>query len=281
MIGVCTDSGAQLPAAIVERYRIEVVPLTVTVDGTDYLEHVELGADDFYGRFTEDHRPTVTTAAPGPGQFLAAYRALAERGATEILSIHIGAAMSGTLNAAKVATAGSPVPVRLVDTGSASFIVGAATWMAAESVHGGATSEDATRVAEATARSCGNIFVVHTLELAREGGRLAPDAREAAGIPVLRLVDGTLDTVGQVGSAVEAARAMAGEVRATGRTVRVAVGASDESSRAVADALASQLEDDPGVTELVRYRVGPSVGAHTGPGTAGAVYWPADPTATS
>jgi len=26
---------------------------------------------------------------------------------------------------------------------------------------------------------------------------------------------------------------------------------------------------------VVRYRIGPSVGAHTGPGTAGAFFWPA------
>jgi hypothetical protein len=32
------------------------------------------------------------------------------------------------------------------------------------------------------------------------------------------------------------------------------------------------------VTEVVEYEVGPSVGVHTGPGTLGAIFWPA-PTA--
>ena len=48
MIGLCTDSNAQLPAELVDRYGVEVVPLTVTLDGDDFLEGVNLDADGFY-----------------------------------------------------------------------------------------------------------------------------------------------------------------------------------------------------------------------------------------
>ncbi len=44
----------------------------------------------------------------------------------------------------------------------------------------------------------------------------------------------------------------------------------------LAAALAGRLEGRPNVEELVRYEVGPSVTAHTGLGTAGAVFFPAD-----
>ncbi|MDG1366435.1 MAG: hypothetical protein P8P85_05200 [Acidimicrobiales bacterium] len=30
------------------------------------------------------------------------------------------------------------------------------------------------------------------------------------------------------------------------------------------------------ITEVVRYRVGPSIAAHPGPGAAGGFWWPAD-----
>jgi fatty acid-binding protein DegV len=80
--------------------------------------------------------------------------------------------------------------------------------------------------------------------------------------------------MGLASSAAEAAAAMADAVLSSGPRLRVAVGSSDESSRPVADALASTLSEASGAVEVVRYRVGPSVGAHTGPGTAGAVYHP-------
>ena len=44
MIGICTDSNSQMPTALAERYDIEVVPVTVTVDDHEYLEGVDLDA---------------------------------------------------------------------------------------------------------------------------------------------------------------------------------------------------------------------------------------------
>lgn len=273
MIGICTDSGAQLPAELVSRYDIEVVPLTVTVDGTSYLEHVELDADAFYERFRAGAQPAVSTAAPSPARFAAAYHALAERGATEILSIHVGSELSGTLNAAHVALGESPVAVRLVDTGSASFVVGAATWAASNAVVRGASLEEAAAIAETVARGAGNIFVVGALDLARSGGRLVGDADEVDAIPVLRLEDGKMSVLGEVRSVDEAADVMATAVLGGGDSLHVGVGTSDVGSRPIARALTDRIGASASVLEVVQYRVGPSVGAHTGPGTAGAVYF--------
>lgn len=273
MIGICTDSGSQLPAELVARYGIEVVPLTVTVDGVAYLEHVELDADAFYARFESGAKPDVSTAAPSPGQLVEAYRALAERGADEIVSIHVGAELSGTLNAARIAAEMSPVPVQLVDTASASFVVGAATWAAAEAVAGGASLGDAAACAERVARGAGNIFVVGALDLARAGGRLASDGPMSDAIPVLALADGRLTVLGEARTVDDAVDVMTAAVVAGGRPLRVGVGTSDAGSQPISAALTERLASSASVVEVVQYRVGPSVGAHTGPGTAGAVFF--------
>ncbi len=42
MIGFVVDSNSQLPTELAERFSIDVVPLTVTIDGVDYLEGVDL-----------------------------------------------------------------------------------------------------------------------------------------------------------------------------------------------------------------------------------------------
>ena len=51
--------------------------------------------------------------------------------------------------------------------------------------------------------------------------------------------------------------------------LRIAVGTSDASSRRMSVAITDALEGHPGVADVVQYRIGPSVGAHTGPGTSG------------
>ncbi len=273
MIGLVTDSNAQLPAALAERYGVEIVPLTVTMDGTEYLEGVDLDADDFYARF-DAGRPIVSTAQPSPGRFAAAYEAVAARGASEILSVHIGSSVSGTVNSARLASQVSPVPVRIVDTGTASFAISLSLWEAAEAVGAGATLQEAAAAAERVSTTVGNVFVVGALDVARAGGRLAGDLAPATTIPVLTLAGGVMQQVARCGDLVEAAEAMASYVCARGQSLRVGVGLSDPASMALVTALEERLRHAPEVAELVRYRIGPSVGAHTGPGTVGTMFAP-------
>jgi len=274
VIGLCTDSNAQLPEELAGRYGVEVVPLTVVVDGQSYLEGVELDADAFYARFAGGARPQVATAAPGPGLFLSAYQRLAGRGATEILSVHIGSNVSATVDAAGLAAAESPVPVRIVDTGTASFAVACCLWEAAEAIAKGAGLEEAACVADEVAAQVVMVFVVQALDLARAGGRLATPI-PPGGIPVLTMAGGRMEPIGSIHTLAEAADAMAGHVRQVGSHLRVGISVADAGASPMWLALEERLADLPEVVDMVRYRVGPSVGAHTGPGTAGAVAYPA------
>jgi len=261
LIGIVTDSNAQLPEELARRYAVEIVPLTVTLDGREYLEGVDLDADQFYARFRSG-KPVVSTAQPSPGRFVAAYDAVAARGAREILSVHIGSSVSGTVNSALLASRVAPVPVRIVDTGTASFAVSLCLWEAA---------------AERVSATVGNVFVVGGLDVARAGGRLAGDvaAPEVASIPVLSLSGGVMHQLDRVNGVEAAAGAMATSVLAAGPSLRVGVGLSDPATLPLVTALEKRLRAAPQVRELVRYRIGPSVGAHTGPGTVGAMFAPA------
>jgi DegV family protein with EDD domain len=275
VIGVCTDSNSQLPAGVARDLGIEVVPLSVTIDSVDYLEGIDLDADTFYALFDGDGRPEVSTAAPSPGRFLAAYEQLVARGATAIVSVHVGSAISATCHAANIAARDAAVPVHVVDTHAASFVVACATMEAVRALAAGGSVEDAVTRALHTAASAGNVFCVNALDLARRGGRLAPDVEDDAGdrVPVLSLRDGQMTQIGDAATIDEAVTLMRDDiVRDAGRR-RVAVGVSDKTSFPIGDALAAALEDGPGIADVMRYRVGPSVGVHTGPGTAGAVYY--------
>jgi DegV family protein with EDD domain len=273
VIGIVTDSNSQLPAELARRYDVEVVPLSVTVDGVEHLEGVDLDADAFYRMF-ETGSPTVSTAQPSPGRFQAAYEAVAARGADQILSIHIGSSLSGTVNSARLAAQLSPVPVRVVDTGTASFAVACCTWEAAEAVAAGATVEEAAAMAQRVASTVGSVWVVRALDLVRAGGRLVGDDASTSAIPVLTLVPDGIRVVGEVGDLAEAADTMAAHVRQGGSALRVGVGVANGGAAPLWQALEDRLRAAPEVRELVRYRIGPSVGAHTGPGTAGAMYYP-------
>jgi DegV family protein with EDD domain len=278
MIGICTDSNSQLPESLADRYSIEIVPVTVTVDDHDYLEGVDLDADRFYDLLGAEPRPTVSTSQPSPGQFAAAYESLLQRGCDEILSIHVAASTSGTLNAARLATRSVPVPVRLLDSGTASFGVSCCVWAAAEAVAGGATLDEAVQVAESMAPRIGTVFVVGALDFIRSSGRGPELAAGGAddGISVLTMRSGQFEVVAHVSTMVDAVESMAAMAIGWAPRVKVAVGLADRSAEPLTQALETAVGRSTSVVEVVRYRIGPSVGVYTGPGTVGCFMFPVD-----
>jgi fatty acid-binding protein DegV len=263
MIGICTDSNSQLLQTLAERHAIEVVPMTVTVGDHEYLEGVDLDTDDFYELLRLDPQPTVSASQPSPGQFAAAYESLLHRGCDEIVSVHVTASMSGALSSARLAARSLPVPVRLVDSGTASFGVTLCVWAAADAVARGATLDEAVRVAETLAPQIGMVFM-----------RDAPD--EGAEIPVLSLVGGHIKVVSHAKTKADGVGTMAAFASGWGPRLRVGVGLADRPSEPLTEALELALRHTGAVAEMVRYRIGPSIGAYTGIGAVGCFMCPAE-----
>jgi DegV family protein with EDD domain len=272
-IALVTDSNAQLPPELRTRYDVHVVPLTVVVDGRPYREGVDISSEDFYEQLAAG--ATVSTAAPSPGEVLAIYDAAIAGGATEIVSVHVGSNTSATCDAVRIAARSAAVPVEVVDTGTASFAVACCVWAAGEELARTGTARSAAEVARGTAMNVDNVFVVGALILARRGGRLAQDVTgiDERAVPVLALVDGRMHAVAQVDDVDGAVAAMTDYVaeRSAGASVRVGVG--NALAPEVAAVYADRLRELPEVVELVHYRIGPSVGAHTGAGTVGACFF--------
>ncbi|BAN04193.1 DegV family protein [Ilumatobacter coccineus] len=276
MIGIVVDSNSQMPRELAERHRIEIVPLVVTIDGVEHHEGVDLDADAFYAAWSDGAAPDVSTSQPAPGAFVDAYRRLVDRGATEILSIHVSEAMSGTLNSARLAAQSIDVPVTLIDTGTASFGVSCCAWAAAQAIEDGADLAAAAGIARSRAGSLRTSFVVGVPSLVDRSGRASGVGVEQAsegGVPVLAMTGPELSVLVTANDLDEAVQAMVDDALAWPPSddagLRIAVGTSDATSRPLALAITDAVTGDDRVAEVLQYRIGPSIGAHTGPGTAG------------
>jgi DegV family protein with EDD domain len=276
MIGstaVVVDSASYLPGAVREHFGMTVVPMTVVVDGKEYREFETLGAAQFYTMLAAGAQ--VSTSQPPPGLFVDAYEAASRAGAGQVLSIHIGSAISGTVNSARTAANLVDVPVTVVDTGQASFIEGLAAWEACEVLAGGGTVEEAETAAIAAGKSAGNVFLVRGMELLRAGGRVRPEAEVPAGVPILAADGAGIHPVASA-TTVEEALALIVERATTamegtpGKRFRVGVANGDAGT--LAAELMERMRTLPMVDEVVEYVIGPAVGAHTGPGCTGVVF---------
>ncbi|MEX2245152.1 MAG: DegV family protein [Dehalococcoidia bacterium] len=270
-IAVVTDSASYLPSALSARYGVRVVPLTVTIDGCSYREGLDIDAETLYARLASG--ASATTSQPSPGELLDAYRACAEGGARAVVSAHIGAAVSGTVQSARLAAAAAPVPVTVVDTGQASFAEGLVVWELLKALERGEDPGRMQAYADGASSRVGNTFIVKGLDLLRRGGRLEAGAAAVA-IPVLAMREGAVRVVGSAANVPEAVEHMASHVREAAENARgpLRVGIGHGAAAEIAGALRAEVARIPGVGEVIDYVVGPSIGAHAGPGNAGAVF---------
>jgi DegV family protein with EDD domain len=159
----------------------------------------------------------VSTSQPSVGRLIDLYKEAGKGGAREIVSIHIGANISGTVQSARLASESSPVPVTVIDTGQASFAEGLCVLEALEALSTGKTVAEVVQVVDRASKAVGNTFVVKALDLARRGGRLAAGDEPAAGIPVLALTGEGMKVVGTATTIEEAVELMAGHIETAGR----------------------------------------------------------------
>jgi DegV family protein with EDD domain len=172
-IRIVTDSSCDLPAELAARHGITIVPLYINVGKKSYLDGVEMTHEQFYEGLPHfDAHPT--TSVPGPGQFVQVYERLAQAGATEIVSIHIGSALSAMVGVARLAAQETQsVPVTVFDSGNLTLGTGLLALTAARAAAEGRPLGQVIAALEDQASRTHCIAALDTLEYLRRSGRLS------------------------------------------------------------------------------------------------------------
>ena len=271
-VAVVTDSTAGLPEEQVAAHRLTVVPLTVTIDSASGREGIDVAPEDV-AKALVARRSSVTTSRPSPGEFTEAYGRLLDEGAAGVVSVHLSAKLSGTLESARLAADGYPGRVAVVDSRSTGMGLGFCAIAA-----GGFTElAPAAEAARAAAGRITTLFYVDTLEYLRRGGRIgAASALLGTALsvkPILHMVDGEIVVRDKVRTASRAlARLVDLAVEAAG-DAEVEVGVHHLAAPERAEELVVRLRERLGERIQGWYltEIGAAVGAHVGPGLASIV----------
>ena len=269
-IRVVTDSACDLPLPLVDTLGIEVVPLTIRFGDQEFVDQVELSAQEFWDR-VERADTLPETAAPSPGAFESRFRDLMARGATGIVCINLSSHLSGTMQSAQVAAAAvaSECPVQVIDSQSASMGQGNLCLTAARRAADGDSLESI--VAEVVDRRDRTKLyaTLDTLDHIRKSGRIG-NARALLGSmlsikPVIEIKAGVVEEVGRVRTRSKALKELATKA-----------GEGKIEHLAVLHGNAPDLEDllnllDPIFPrdEIITGIVGPVIGTHAGPRVIG------------
>lgn len=271
-IRIVTDSTSDLPESLAAEHGVVVLPAYVNVGEESYLDRVELSRREFYERLPSLPEPP-TTAAPAVGAFTEAYEKLAAEGATEILSIHLSANLSGMLNAARLgAQATDAVQVTLFDSRQISMGLGLLALTAAQDAAAGRSMEEITAGLERRIGRTHVFAVLDTLEYLRRSGRVSWAAFGVGTLlrikPLLHVFDGDVEMIERVRTHSRAVRRLIEHVEALGPLERLVV--LHTRNPEGAESLAEEAQHlFPAQDDLPAVEVTPTIGAHVGPGALG------------
>ena len=278
-----TDSCCDLPDQMAKDLQLEVLPLTMHMDGQDYpntLDGAAISNEEFYRRIRAGKM--ATTSAVNVAAYTEAVEPLLRAG-KDVLILAFSSGLSTTCNSAEVAAEElrEQYPQRklyVVDTLCASLGQGLLVWLAAREQKKGRSIEEVRDWAEAHKQAVCHQFTVQDLKFLKRGGRITATTAVLGSMlqikPLLHVdQEGKLTAVGKARGRHASLKALVDRMEKTVTDEgRETVFISHGDCRGDADKVAEMVRERFGTRDIQINYIGPVIGAHAGPGTLALFY---------
>ena len=277
---IMTDSCCDLSDEMARELELNVVPLTVHLEGKDYPNYLDGSAisnADFYSAIRAGK--VATTSAVNVGQFQDAMRAVLDAG-KDIVCVCFSSALSTTYQSAAIAADDlrADYPEReiyVVDSLSASLGQGLLLYLTVQQKRAGLSAKELADWVVSNRLSVDHWFTVDDLNYLKRGGRVSATSALLGTMlsikPVMHTSDeGKLVPVGKVRGRKASLNALIDKIGELGiapekQTMFICQADCEDEARWVAD----QIKARYGTPEVHINFIGPVIGSHTGPNTIG------------
>ena len=272
MIKIICDSISDLPIEIIEKYNIDIVPLTVIFDNKEYLAGETLTTKEFY-KILRDTDIMPKTSQATYVQFKSAFEKYDEN--TEIIYIAGSSTASGTYQSSMLAKNDGHDNVSIFDTqnlsiGSALFVI-----KACEMVENGCSIEEIILSLEKLKKDVEVVFSVDTLEYLKMGGRISSTKAALGNLlsikPILEIKNGLVAQKSQVRGKKQIYSTLAKTIVENfgkdlkNRTIIIGCGDNTEDLEIMKEALKKESE----ISNVYFVNIGCVICSHSGPGVMG------------
>jgi DegV family protein with EDD domain len=271
MLHLVTDSTSDLLADGARELNLTVVPLTVRFGDDQFRDGVDIDSTTFYKRLgTAEALPT--TSQPSPEQFADVYRSLLRSPDDEVVSVHLPAHLSGTVQSATLAAREvDDKRVHVVDSWS---ISGGLQLLLRAAVRERAEGADAATVVRNLERRRERVtcyVLLDTITYLHKGGRIGRAAAFLGGVlnvkPIVSVERGEVGPAARVRNRQQGVAKMVELVRGNGPLEAISMmhGAAPEAAGEVRSRLTQLLPE----LDIPLGQLGPVVGTYAGPGSVG------------
>jgi DegV family protein with EDD domain len=278
MIKLICDSTSYLPQELIEKYDIDIIPLSVIL-GPDVIDETQITNETFFAKL---HRSAFhpTSTQPSMQSVYTVFEKYVSVG-DSVLFTCISSDMSGTYSTADAVKTQlrqkyPDAQIELVDTRSNCMEHGYATLAGAKAIAQGKDIDEAIAAIKDTITKSRLLFIPESLKYLQESGRLSKASALATSVlkivPILTVKDGKADLFTKIRTRNNAKKVMLAELK------------NDIDNGGVTDISVMHINNEKeaheyiaSIKELIDIdinltSIGPVVGAHVGPGTLGLVW---------
>lgn len=272
-IKIICDSLSDVNKEYLEKYDIDVVPLTVILNEKEYRDGIDMQPEEFYRILREENAYPKTSQATY-AQFKEIFDKYTKDG-KKILYISGSAAATGTCQSAIMAKNDTEGEIYIYDSNNLTFGAGFFVVKAAEMINEGKTIEEVFKALDEIKEKYVLMFSVDTLEYLKKGGRISSTKATVGSLlnikPILEVKGGLVSQVGQVRGKKNVLNKMI-------ECIKERLG-DDLDQEEVYIGYSDDLKEREKLTEIAKevfkpkkigyFIIGTCVGSHSGPGVGG------------
>lgn len=271
MIKIICDSMSDVPSLIIEKYNVEVLPLTILHNDVEYKDGIDITNKDFY-KMLRDTNSMPKTSQVTYAQFKDIFEKYKD---DEVLYIAGSSNSSGTYQSAMIAKNEGYDNVKIFDTqnlsiGSAVFVI-----KACEMLEKGYTIDEILYNLELLKETEEVLFSVDNLEYVKVGGRISSTKAVVGSLlnikPILCVKDGLVSQKAQVRGKKQMYLSLVNGIieRYNGdlenRIIIIGCGDNDEDLENLKNLIVEKCK----FKELYFVNIGCAICSHSGPGVLG------------
>lgn len=282
-VGILTDTTASIPKALIDKLKIEVVPYYVHRGLETLRDMVDVGPEEF-AEYLKSATELPTTSNPAPGDYMSGLRKLAER-TKEIVVLTMTSRGSGAFQSCRAAVGMvrdriPQIRVEIVDTLQVAMAQGWAAIEAARAALSGIDFEGVVDRAREVAASATMIQTADTLRYLHMGGRIGRAQHLMGSLlnikPLIGMQDGVIVPLGTARSRRKAYARMVDLIRQeVGEGGRIRVAFTHVAAEEQVALLRQQVCEHFECLEIWISQLSPALAVHSGPGTVGVSFYPA------
>ncbi|MBS6629757.1 DegV family protein [Lacticaseibacillus paracasei] len=275
-IKIVADSSVQLTPEEISQHNITVVPLTIMIDNTVYIDGETITRDDFMDEMAAAQN-LPKTSQPAVGTFADVFDKLTADG-SEVLAIHMTETISGTVNSSRQAAQIAKGKVTVIDSQFTDRAMAFQVLVAAEMAEAGKDMKTILDKLEQVRDNTTLVLGVTNLDNLVKGGRLSRVSGLISSFlnikVILQLQNGELKalrkgrgmkTINNFIAETIAKMAKLSNIKSVGISTAGAKELGEDIGRRIAEVL-------PSVPILVR-PTDPVIATHTGPGAFAITYY--------